>query len=119
MLPDKLRLCLLFAVACYFVLILLFLKKKAITLKYTLLWIFAGIFMGIMVIWPKVLWTLVNIVGIESNMNGLFSMVMMFIIAILMSITSIVSRQSDKIRSLTQTIAMLEKRIRELENQEP
>lgn len=118
MLPDKLRLCLLFAVASYFVLILLFLKRKEISLKYTLLWIFAGLFMGIMIIWPQLLRIIVTIIGIESNMNGLFSMGMMFIIAILMSITSIVSKQSDKIRSLTQTIAMLEKRIRELESQE-
>ena len=40
-----------------------------------------------------------------------------FVIAILMSITSIVSKQSEKIRSLTQTIAILEKKIREQEEE--
>lgn len=41
------------------------------------------------------------------------------VIEILMILTSIVSKQSDKIRSLTQTIGMLEKRIRELEEKDP
>ena len=118
MLPDRLRISLVIAVACYFMLMLLFLKRKAISLKYTLLWIVAGIFMGIMVIWPKTLTMLISVIGIESNMNGLFIMAIAFLIAILMSITSIVSKQSEKIKSLTQTVAMLEKRVRELENEE-
>lgn len=116
MLPDKLRICLTIAVICYFVLILVFLKRKAISLKYTLLWIVAGIFMGIMVIWPKTLTWIITAIGIESNMNGLFIIAIAFLIAILMSITSIVSKQSEKIKLLTQTIAILEKRVRELED---
>ena len=115
MLPDRLRACLLIGVACYFILILLFLKKKSISLKYTLLWIFAGLFMGVLIVWPQLLRIIVSIIGIESNMNGLFSIVLIFIIAILMSLTSIVSKQKEKIKSLTQTMAMMEKRIRELE----
>ena len=116
MLPDKLRICLTIAVICYFGLILVFLKRKAISLKYTLLWIVAGIFMGIMVIWPKTLTWIITAIGIESNMNGLFIIAIAFLIAILMSITSIVSKQSEKIKLLTQTIAILEKRVRELED---
>lgn len=101
----------------YFVFILAFLKRKAISLKYTLLWIVAGIFMGLLVIWPQLLLMLRRLVGIESNMNGLFVMAIGFIIMILMSITSIVSRQNEKIRKLTQVIAILEKRVRELEEE--
>lgn len=115
MISDKLRISLIIALICYFVLILVFLKRRDISLKYTLLWIFAGIFMGMLVIWPETLVKITSLVGIETSMNGLFILAIAFVIAILMSITSIVSKQSDKIRSLTQTIAMLEKRVRELE----
>lgn len=104
------------AVACYFILILILLKRKAISLKYTLLWMVAGVVMGILVIWPQILSSIISIIGIQSNMNGLFIFAIAFVIVILMSITSIVSKQSEKIKSLTQTIAMLEKRIRELED---
>lgn len=117
MIPSTLRISLIIIVICYFVFILYFLKKKAISLKYTLLWLVAGLFMGIMVIWPQSLTMIIRVIGIESNMNGLFVLSIGFLVAIAMSLTSIVSRQSEKIRSLVQTIAMLEKRVRELENE--
>lgn len=115
MIPDRLRISLICALVIYFALILLFLKRRDISLKYTLLWLFAGVFMGILVIWPETLEKIIAIIGIESNMNGLFILAIAFVIVILMALTSIVTKQSDKIRSLTQTIGMMEKRIRELE----
>ena len=118
MIPATLRISLICVVICYFVFILYFLKKKAISLKYTLLWLLSGICMGIMVIWPEVLTFVRKVIGIESNMNGLFVLAIGFIIAILMSLTSIVSKQSEKIKLLTQTVGILEKRIRELEGKQ-
>ena len=112
----KLRIVLIIGVIVYFVIILLFLKHKALALKYTLLWMMAGIVLGIMVIWPETLIYFVRILGIASNMNGLFIACIAFIIMILMSLTSIVSRQADKIKNLTQTIAKMEKRLREVES---
>lgn len=111
-----LRIVLIIGVIVYFVIILLFLKHKALALKYTLLWMMAGIVLGIMVIWPEMLIYFVRILGIASNMNGLFIACIAFIIMILMSLTSIVSRQADKIKNLTQTIAKMEKRLREVES---
>ena len=115
MIPPTLRICLVLIVIIYFALVLLLLKKRAISLKYTLLWLLAGFVMGIMVIWPQTLVMSIRIIGIEDNMNGLFVISIGFLIAIAMALTSIVSRQTEKIRSLVQTIAMLEKRVRELE----
>ena len=115
MITDKLRISLICALVVYFALILLFLKRRDISLKYTLLWLFAGGFMVILVIWPESLAKIISIIGIENNMNGLFILAIAFVIVILMALTSIVTKQSDKIRSLTQTIGMMEKRIRELE----
>ena len=116
MIPSTLRVVLIIAVIIYFVIVLMFLKNKAFALRYTLLWLAAGVVLGIMVIWPKTLVGFVHLLGISSNMNGLFIMCIAFLIMILMSITSIVSKQADKIKNLTQTIAKMEKRIRELEN---
>ena len=48
-------------------------------------------------------------------MNGLFSVLLFFILTIIMSLTAIVSRQSERIRALVQSQALLEERIRELE----
>ena len=116
MIPFTLRVTLSIAVICYFILILYYLKKRMLELKYTLLWLAAGVVMGVMIFFPELLVWFVGILGIESNMNGLYVLSIAFIVAILMTLTSIVSRQAMKIRTLIQDMSMMEKRIRELEN---
>lgn len=117
MIPTHLRVVLIIAVITYFAIILYFLKNKALALKYTLLWMAAGMVLGIMVIWPATLSNFIRLIGITDNMNGLFILCIAFLIMILMSITSIVSRQAEKIKDLTQSVARMEKRIREMEQE--
>ncbi|MCM1122062.1 MAG: DUF2304 domain-containing protein [Eubacterium sp.] len=116
MIPHTLQITLSIAVVCYFIIILYYLKKKMLELKYTLIWLVAGMVMGIMIYFPELLVRFVRLLGIESNMNGLYILLIGFILMILMTLTSIVSRQQLKIRILIQEISMMEKRIRELEN---
>ncbi len=116
MIPTNLRVVLIVGVIIYFIIILTFLKNRTLHLRYTLLWLVAGLVLGIMVIWPQTLVMFIRLIGITDNMNGLFIVCIAFIIMILMSLTSIISKQSDRIKNLTQTIARMEKRIRELEN---
>lgn len=115
MLPTNLQITLCIAVIIYFLLIMIFLKKRTLELKYTLLWLLAGVVMAFFIFSPRTLYYLVRAFGIESAMNGLYVMCIGFIIILLMSLTSIVSRQTNKIRILIQENAMLEKRIRDLE----
>lgn len=117
MIPATLRLVLIAALVVYFVMILVFLKNKTLELRYTLLWMFAGVVLAVLVIWPETLMRLIRLMGIQSNMNGLFLMAIAFIVMIMMSLTSIVSRQTNKIRNLVQEIAILEKQVRELEKE--
>lgn len=117
MIPYTLQITLSIAVVCYFILILYYLKKKMLELKYTLIWLVAGVVMGVMIFFPELLVIFVHILGIESNMNGLYILCFAFVICILMTLTSIVSRQQSKIRILIQELSMLEKRIRELESE--
>ena len=85
-------------------------------LKYTLLWLLAGAVMGILVIVPELLTAIIHVFGIQDNMNGLFIFCIGFIIMILLSLTSIASRQNRKIRTLTQELAILDERLREVES---
>jgi len=116
MIPTNLKITLIIAVCCYFILILIFLKRKALELKYTLLWLLAGGIMGLAVLFPKLLFRVTKFLGITGAMNGLYVLCIGFILIILMALTSIVSKQTMKIRTLIQENAMLEKRVRELED---
>lgn len=116
MIPHNLQIVLSVAVICYFIIILHYLKWKMLELKYTLIWLMAGFVMGIMIYFPNALVWFARTLGIESNMNGLYILCIGFILMILMMLTSIVSRQNTKIRTLIQEISMLEKRAQELED---
>ena len=115
MIPSHLRITLIIVVISYFIVILYFLKQKALNLKYTLLWLVAGAVMGILVVVPELLTRTIRLFGIQDNMNGLFIIAIGFIIMILLSLTSIASRQNRKLRTLTQELAILDKRVRDLE----
>lgn len=111
---DLLRVFLGIAVVLYFVIIMYFLKKKTLLLKYTLLWLFSGFAMGILVLCPQLLEWFVSMVDIKTPMNGLFAVCILAILIILMSLTAIVSKQNEKIKHLVQYMAILEKKEREL-----
>lgn len=105
-------------VLIYFIIVIYFLKRRLIDLKYSLAWLLAGICMAVFVIWPDLLYILMSKFGISVPTNGLFLVCIGFMIVILMSLTSIVSRQTDRIKQLVQHQALLEKRIREMEKKE-
>ena len=112
MISTTLRIVMLVAVAVYFYLVLRLLKKKSLNLKYTLLWLLSGIIML-----PQILNGFATAVGIYEPTNALFAVIFFCIIIILMSLTAIVSKLNEKSKRLIQSIALLEKRVRILENE--
>lgn len=114
----KLRLILLIVVCIYFVIVFQLLKRKTLNLKYTLLWLASGFIMLILVVFPQFLQLLAKVVGIYDPMNALFSMALFCIIIILMSLTAIVSKLNEKMKTLIQSLALLEKRVRDLEKKD-
>ena len=115
MLPSRLTIWLLLAIALFFIIVLTLLKKKRLALKYTLLWLLTGVLMLVLVLCPSILFRVSALLGIQSSMNGLYLLLIAFILMILMSLTSIVSAQTDRIRRLAQSVALLEERMRQLE----
>lgn len=109
----RLRIILGVVVIVYFLLIFHFVKKKMLALKYTLLWLFLGAVMTLLVLFPNLLTAFVKIIGIETPMYGLLVFAILFVMAITMSLTAIVSKQTERIKNLAQENALLEKRIRE------
>ena len=109
------RLSLLAGVLFYAFFVYYFLKKENLSLKYSLLWIFFIIVMLIMIAFPQLVEFVGQIIGIKTPVNTVFVMVTFFILLILLSLTSIISRQTMRIRKLAQTIAIMEEQLRKLE----
>ena len=92
------------------------LKKKDLNLKYTLLWILSGCVMLLLAVFPGILNWMATLLGIFEPTNALFATIFFCIIIILMSLTAIVSKQNERIKRLIQSQALLEKRVRKIEN---
>ena len=108
----------IFLIIClllFFVLILRYSAKKRLNLKYVLIWLASVFAMLVITIFPQIVDGVGYLVGIHAPVNTVFLFSGMFMVMILMSLTFIVSHMNSRIYKMAQTIALLEKRIRELE----
>lgn len=117
MMTTVFRVLLIVGILGYFVIIFDLLRKKSLNLKYSLLWIFSGVIMLIIAIFPVIMDAIADLLGIASVVNAVFLLALFCVIMIVMSLTSIVSKQNAKMIRLIQTIALLEKKIENLEEQ--
>ena len=118
MISKTLQGAMLIAIAVYFFLLILLLKKKRLLLKYSLLWLFAGFVMLILAVFPSVLEWISQVLGIYSPVNALFSILLFCMIILLVSLTSIVSSQNEKIKRLIQKEAILEEELAEIKRED-
>ena len=116
MLSTSLRLTILLGIGFYFVILIALLRKKRLSLRYTLLWLFSGLVMLVLTIFPQLLDVISGIIGVEVQTNALFAILFFCMLIILVSITSIAAKQNEYIKRLVQQTAQLEKRIRQLEH---
>ena len=112
---DTLRVILILGILIYFFVVFRLLKQKRLMLKYALLWLVMGGVMFVLILFPRLLFHLTRVFGIVETMNGLFTFAIGFILILMMALTVIVSKQSERIKNLVQDNALLEKRIRSLE----
>lgn len=113
-----LRIALLIGSLAYLFMILFLLKKKRLTVRYSIIWILSGIVFLVFAICPYIVLVLRDLLKMEMPVNVVFTLVIGFILLLLLSLSSTVSVMNEKIKQLTQSQAILEKRVREMEQQQ-
>ena len=99
-----------------FLLFILYLMKKGkLEVKYSIIWLAFSLCMIIFACFPYTVLILNDIAGVIDPVNFIFMIQIMFILLILLSVSAVVSGFSRKIKQLAQANAILEKRVRELE----
>lgn len=112
---DRLRLILLLFVMLYAIVAIRMIHRKKLSLNYSLLWLVLAGIMLLAVLFPDLVYSFTHVVGVELPLNMIFLFFCIFALILLFYLTSIVSKDNEKNRALTQQIALLEKRVRELE----
>ena len=111
---NRIQVFFIISIIIYLFIIFQMLKKKKLNLKYTLMWLFAGMTLLVITIFPKIMYWISNTLGIHTPINSAFLLGSMFIIMILITLTSIVSELNSKVRVLIQEMALLEKELDDL-----
>jgi hypothetical protein len=89
---------------CYIVLML---RNRKIELKYVLVWLFAGICLLTAAIFPGLVRLISRLLNIVEPVNTLFLLVIFFILLILFTLTIALSRNSLRVKTLTQEIGII------------
>jgi hypothetical protein len=97
------------------VLIFVMLRKEVVELKYTLLWILAGLAMLIFSIFPQIIQYFSSLLGISMPINTLFFFAILFLLVMLLMVTVIISRMKNRVHSMSQRMAILQNQIEDLE----
>ena len=103
------------AVLVFFIILISLLKKNKLALRYSLLWMLSGLVMLILALFPGLLDQFAHLIGVYSSVNALFAVLISCGLMLMISFTVIVSKEKREIVRLVQENAILEERIRRLE----
>ena len=86
-------------------------KRKKMTIKYACFWIFLILLMGIITVFPEIVYKLSSLFGFEVTANMIFLLGFFFLFYIAFVITTSVSIQNERIKSLIQEVCILKESV--------
>lgn len=112
-----LQLILIVATLFFGIFIIVVTHNKKLSFKYTLLWLVFCIITLLCAIFPQIIIGISKLLYIETPVNTIFLMYIFLLIVIIFYMSIGFSKCIEKITSLVQEAALLEKRVRDLEEQ--
>lgn len=104
--------------AIFLILILQLVRKQKLEIRYAFLWILLSISIFIMGCFPQLITVISRLCGIQTPVNMLFFIGICFLLVIIFSLSTALSRNSEKLKQLTQEIGLLEERLRNVQSEE-
>jgi di/tricarboxylate transporter len=94
-------------------------RRKRLRERYALIWILTGIVLLVLALWRRGLNTLASWVGIKTYPPSvLIAAILLFVLALLLQFSIVLSRLSDQNTMLAQKLALLETEMLEREQRE-
>lgn len=90
--------------------ITIFVRKKKILVKYSIIWYLTCLFLLILVLFPNLLNLITNLLGIQIASNMIFALIIGFLFVITISLSIIVSEQKEQIKLLIQEVSLLKEK---------
>lgn len=97
------------------VVVLELVRRRRLMERYALLWLLSAVVILGLAVWQDALERIASAMGIVSAPNALFFVAVAFILLLLLHFSAAMSRLSDQSKVIAQRHAILEQRVRELE----
>jgi hypothetical protein len=95
--------------------IYLFLKKGLMSVKYSLLWLLLSIALVVFAACPYIVYVIDDLMDVQMPVHLIFFLMFCFVLVVLLSLSIAISQLAEKCKRLSQSNALLERRVRELE----
>ncbi len=95
--------------------IIYMIKKRSLDLKYALSWLLALVFVLVLDCFPILLVKLSSALGVWAPVNMIFFLGFCFSLLIIFTLTVMLSRMAERVRKLSQAVALNEERLEKLE----
>ena len=92
-------------------------RSRKLRERYALLWLATAGVILFFAVWRSGLHNLSKALGVAYPPNALFVLAMLFVLVLLLHFSTVISKLSDRSTVLTQRLALLEERLRELEGE--
>jgi hypothetical protein len=90
-------------------------RSRKLRERYALLWLATAGVILFFAVWRSGLHSLSKTLGIAYPPNALFVLAMLFVLVLLLHFSTVISKLSDRSTTLTQRLALMEERLRQLE----
>lgn len=91
--------------------ILELIRRKHLMERYAILWLLLGVTLLVLAAWKGLLTTLSHAAGIYYPPAALFAVAFVFVLALLLHFSIVLSRLSDQNKILAQRVALLQQRL--------
>ena len=107
----NLKLSLIILLILQLILIVNRVKRKKMTMKYASFWLVLVLIMAVVVIFPNIVFKLSKLAGFEETSNMIFWLGFFFLFYVSFIITTSISMQNEKIKTLVQEVSILKERV--------
>ena len=113
---GRLQLYMIIGAAILLAVIFSLLKRGLMSVKYSLLWLLLAVCLVIAAAVPYTVFVLRDMLDIQMPVNLIFLLMFCFVLVVLLSLSVAITQLAEKCKRLTQANAIMEKRLRDLED---
>lgn len=110
-----LRIALIIIMIIYLAFVARAVKRKNMRISYLVLWIIIGLFLGIALLFPDLIFKISDLIGFEIPLNMIFSIAIFIVLYFIHELMTLASKEEKKNTMLIQEVSILKKRVEELE----